>query len=43
MHFNCFGLLDMCKGNDHLGQKEAEGIYIQTIPWIHIIDDFRVS
>ena len=26
MHFNCFGLLDMCKGNDHLGQKEAEGI-----------------
>ncbi|CDY39111.1 BnaA01g29450D [Brassica napus] len=31
MHFNCFGLLDMCKGNDHLGQKEAEEICTDNV------------
>ncbi|CAH8356392.1 unnamed protein product [Eruca vesicaria subsp. sativa] len=31
MPFNCFGLLDMCKSNDHLGHKEAEEICTDNV------------
>ncbi|KFK38286.1 hypothetical protein AALP_AA3G094700 [Arabis alpina] len=31
MRYNCFGIFDMCKGNDHLGQQEAEEICTNNV------------
>ncbi|KAG7576552.1 Serine-threonine/tyrosine-protein kinase catalytic domain [Arabidopsis thaliana x Arabidopsis arenosa] len=31
MRYNCFGLFDMCKGSDRLGQREAEEICTNNV------------